>query len=101
LAIRRKTDAEDQTVLGEEISYTSAPLLGELSRVRSRYQAMIRMLSEMPGGIQNAPVGRFRRTRRHEHSKTVNIARRDLLELADQETMMRGRLKASVPAPVS
>ena len=88
-------------MLRNEVSNTPAPFLGQLSRVRGGYDAVIGMLRQMPRRIQNAPIRALGSPWGHEYRKTINVARRYLLQLFNQELVMRCRLKAAVPAPLS
>jgi hypothetical protein len=59
------------------------------------------MLSKIPRGVENARVGRFRCARRHKNSKAINLANCHLLQLLDQKTVMRRRLKADMATPLN
>ena len=88
-------------MLSQQVADSPAPFLGQLSRVRSRYEAVRRMLGKIPRLKQNARVGRFGGAWRHENRQPIRLAARDLFKLRQQQTMMRGRLKARVPTPIN
>lgn len=88
-------------MLSNEVSNTPAPFLSQLSRVRGSYDAVIGVLRQMPRRIQNAPISALGRPWGHEHRETINVARRYLLQLLNQELVMRCGLKAAVTAPLS
>jgi hypothetical protein len=59
------------------------------------------MLSVIPRGVKDARIGRFGSARRHKNSQPINLAKSHLLELLNQQAMMRCRLEAGEPAPFS
>jgi hypothetical protein len=59
------------------------------------------MLSVIPRGVEDARIGRFGSARRHKNSQPISLAKCDLLELLDQQPMMRRRLKTGIAAPLN
>jgi hypothetical protein len=88
-------------MFGDQVANATAPLFGKFRGMRRCYDIRARMLREMPRRVQNTGVSRFGRAWRHENSKAISLAVRDLFKLPEQQTMVRCWLKSRVQAPIS
>jgi hypothetical protein len=101
LAVQRQADVEHRPVFEDQVAHLAAPAIGELLGVRSGNDRALRARGQQPWRKQHAGIGRFRAARREEDGQPVTLAAGHGLKLLDDEAMMRRRLEAAQPAPLS
>jgi hypothetical protein len=100
MAVVRKPHAKCGAVPRDQVANSAAPFLGQLGRMRRREDCAVRGIRHHIGWKQNRSVGRFCRTRRHEHREPLDLTARHPLQMIDQQPVVRRRVISAVPTPV-
>jgi hypothetical protein len=100
MAVVREPHAKCGAVPRDQVANPAAPFLRQLGRVRRRKDCAVLCIRHHMGREQDRSVGRFCRTRRHEHRESLDLAARHPLQAIDQQPMVRRRLISTVARPL-
>ena len=83
----------------DQVANPSAPLLGQLGRMRGGEYRMRWMMRQIPGRKQHAAIGRLGRAGRHEHNQPIDLTAGNPDQPRHQQAMMRCRLVIILSRP--